>query len=107
VPARPSRWVADRSGDGRTGPEPRFAIEAVRVFDRLKALGGSGRLSDVYEGFNGILRGFVRDGVADLERLGLVSRRPGRMPGQQDVVLVLSPGWEDLGLTSGWSRATW
>lgn len=105
-----SRWIHDQSGDGREA-EVRFGQEAVRVFARLKELGGSGSVRDVQAGIGGAMGGFVRDGISDLERLGLVSRRPGpRIPGRSEsdpmlAVIVLAPGWEDLALSSRWSRA--
>lgn len=113
LPSRrgPSRWIADASGDGRQCDGPRFGIEAVRVFDRLKALGGAGSVRDITAGVGGAMQGFVRDGIADLERLGLASRRPGpRIPGRSDSdpmlsVIVLAPGFEEIGLVSNWSRA--
>jgi hypothetical protein len=104
VEERFDRYIRDESGDGRAA-EVRFGQEACRVLEELQRRGGRALVSELRGGIKGALRPFVRDGVADLQRLGVVRERPGVRPG--DAVVEVVAGHERTRLTSGWSRATW
>lgn len=107
-----ARVLADRSG-GAAGVAPRFSQEGVRVYDDLRRRGGSATYSSLYAGYGALMRGVLRDAVADLTAAGVletvVERQPGpvasvgALEGPQRV-LRLRDGWEDLMLVSSWSR---
>jgi hypothetical protein len=103
------RLLRDASG-GATGVTPRFAREAVALFEQLQRHGGAATLASLRR--TQLQRsGVLDDAIADLTTLGLVRqipRQPGeRMWGAATVsnLVELTPDADGLVLVSEWTRA--
>lgn len=110
-PRRGPRQLLRDASNGRPGVEPRFATESVHLFDQLERQGGEESMARLRRG-RLAAHGVLDDAIADLERLGLVTRERPRASSRSSrawgasssETIRLTEKAAGLCLLSNWSR---